>query len=150
MNNWQWGIDTNKLADDLITSCLHIDDVHDDIYIQNLLHIAARENNIPVIKRLLDNGADINFVGSMFTPVMYAATEGQKEATEYLLSRGAQTEHPYDGWSILVLVDNIDIVDIILKYNPDLDAEDRGLKILDDFRIPKYIRNHIKNNLPNK
>lgn len=58
------------------------------------LHIAAQENNVPVMKTLLSNGALINLKGDFYglTPLHAAMKYPRKETINFLLDNGADLD----------------------------------------------------------
>ena len=55
-----------------------------------LLQYAIKENNIPKIEQLLQEGADINFIGeNMVSHLKLAVREGNVEILRFLIDRGA-------------------------------------------------------------
>lgn len=55
------------------------------------LHLAIRNECVPMIKLLVESGADVNARrGDQWTPLFTAAYHGQPEVIELLISRGAQ------------------------------------------------------------
>ena len=68
------------------------------------LHDAARKGDTGLIKRLLENGADIEEVAGtgLERPLCLAAVHGKTSAVEYLLDRGANIEAKMkDDWTAL-------------------------------------------------
>ena len=59
---------------------------------QTLLHVAAKNKNMKVLKRVLSLGLDINHQDQCgHTPLMDAVLNGTKEAIKILLDHGADT-----------------------------------------------------------
>jgi ankyrin repeat protein len=63
----------------------------DDWYQKELLHFAAEKGELDEVKKLVENGYDINaFDDSIsFTPLHFAAMNGHIDVVKYLLSVGA-------------------------------------------------------------
>lgn len=57
---------------------------------QALLCQGARNGDIPLMRRALANGADINAESGLTTPLAWAAREGQVGAADFLLEHGAR------------------------------------------------------------
>lgn len=69
------------------------------------LHIAAQDNQIEIIKRLLKNGANPNARNELDqTPLLLAALNGHEEAAKLLLANGAEVNaQDYSGLTALHL-----------------------------------------------
>ncbi|MCL2175194.1 MAG: ankyrin repeat domain-containing protein [Treponema sp.] len=57
------------------------------------LYQAVLDNNFNKVKQLVESGVDINAGAYGYTPLECAASEGNLEIIEYLLSKGAQNPH---------------------------------------------------------
>ncbi|XP_048239007.1 uncharacterized protein LOC124117623 [Haliotis rufescens] len=95
----------------------------------NILHLACREGNKPIVEYLLPR-TDINKRGNMgLTPVMNAAWSGKKDVLDFLVSKGADiTLTDYDNDNIFHLAcegGNKPIVEYLL---PKTDINTRGNK----------------------
>lgn len=73
------------------------------------LHIAALKNNVEMVSRLLDNGADPNLrskFSSGTTPLHWALREGNVECAQALLDNGAEVDLATD-WGVTPLMQTI-------------------------------------------
>ena len=63
----------------------------EDWYIKEQLHIAAGDGDLKRVKKLIDEGYDLQAFdeGLSFTPLHYAVKNAQIEAVKYLISLGA-------------------------------------------------------------
>ncbi|RYH12167.1 ankyrin repeat domain-containing protein [Tropicimonas sp. IMCC6043] len=66
------------------------------------LNDAAKKGDIEEIRRLLDDGADVNEADTMASPLHYAAMRGHAEAIGLLATRGASLDAPSKMGSPLV------------------------------------------------
>ncbi|MCL4361168.1 ankyrin repeat domain-containing protein [Candidatus Dependentiae bacterium] len=87
------------------------------------LNIATRENNFPLVKFLIDNGANVNVTNKYgHTPLNNAALYGSLETVKYLLDHGAdvnlykETLHN----AILSQKDNFEKTKILIDHGADL------------------------------
>jgi ankyrin repeat protein len=67
------------------------------------LVVATRENNVPEVRRLLSDGADVNAVSALgYTPLQCACYKGHVQVVKELLDHGADTEvEDNAGWTAL-------------------------------------------------
>ena len=84
------------------------------------------------VKLLLDRGADVNYVGVRFTPLGAACQHGQFEVARLLFERGADVDiSSMNGHTPLTVAAaayqlNRDLVDLLLEYGADINAESGG------------------------
>jgi len=76
------------------------------------LHWASKNENLPKVKELIKNGADVNLLlkeaksdheWSRGTPLHWASASGQLDVVKYLIANGANTNaHTYEGDCLMV------------------------------------------------
>ena len=104
-------------------------EISDHFYCKRPLHLAAREQNIDVIKLLLDNDAFIDaqdFRG--FTLLSYASSFGQMEGCRLLLARGADVNlMTVEGRSLFTCVvsSNVLVAELLLNHGADINARSK-------------------------
>ena len=102
-----------------------------------LLFAAARDNDLPVVKSLLANGADPNYVFSMplgrstgATPLMVAAAFGRDAVVAQLLDVGATLDSEADdGLTALRFAtqqNHSSTVELLLQAGADIDGTERS------------------------
>ncbi|KAK6835061.1 hypothetical protein PG987_009755 [Apiospora arundinis] len=85
------GADVNQKGYDC---CCHFDCVDETLYTP--LQRACIEGNLAIVKRLIDEGADLNAVDDEgLTALEYAARDGRLDMVQLLLSRGVDIEGEY-------------------------------------------------------
>lgn len=91
---------------------------------QPVLHIAAREGNLDVVKALVEAGADVDRRNAFKeTPIMLASLAGSANIVEYLLSKDAEVNQP--GWTALLYAatnGRTDIVKMLLEASAYIDC----------------------------
>jgi ankyrin repeat protein len=91
---------------------------------QPVLHIAAREGNLEVLRVLVQAGADIDKRNAMKeTPIMLAALGGHVKLVEFLISREAQINHP--GWTPLLYAatnGQTEVIKVLLENHAYIDS----------------------------
>jgi Ankyrin repeats (3 copies) len=87
---------------------------------------AAELGNVPRIRRLLDEGADVDSVTDgrfPWTPLMHASFHGKSDAARLLLERGADSDHQdLDFYRLITLAaaeGHWDIVRILVEHGGD-------------------------------
>ena len=86
------------------------------------MHDAAKEGDLALITKLLDEGADINQRSAIATPLFFAVQEKQLEAVKLLLQRGADVEGKSLGGTALqgaARSGSIDFVRELLDHGAD-------------------------------
>jgi hypothetical protein len=92
----------------------------------NLFHACQRDQEERV-KEAITQGADVNFIHSLLTPLIVASSYGSKNIVELLLKHGADPNLDIDGKTALIMaVDNehLDVVEVLLKYNANPDIQE--------------------------
>lgn len=91
---------------------------------QPVLHIAAREGNLDVVKALVQAGADIDKRNAVReTPIMLAAITGDTKIVEYLLSKEAQINQP--GWTPLLYAatnGHVEVIKLLIENHAYIDS----------------------------
>jgi cytochrome c len=86
------------------------------------LHDAAKEGDLALITKLLDEGADVNQPSAIATPLFFAVREKQLDAVKLLLQRGADVEGKSLGMTALqgaARSGSIDFVRVLLDHGAD-------------------------------
>lgn len=86
------------------------------------LHDAAKQGDLALITKLLDEGADVNKRSAIATPLYYAAQENHLEAVKLLLQRGANPNGQSVGGTALqhaARAGSIEIARILLENGAD-------------------------------
>ena len=89
------------------------------------LHDAAKEGDLALIAKLLDEGADVNKRSAIATPLYFAVQETQLEAVKLLLQRGADVEGKSEGGTALhraARAGSVDIAQVLLDHGADPNA----------------------------
>ena len=105
------------------------------------LRSAARDGNLPEVRRLCEAGADIDAQdGRGYFPLGGAVANGHVDVAEYLLGRGADINQASQlGWRpVFTAVQRRDaeMLRLLLKYAPELDARTEMLLGRWDSPIP--------------
>jgi ankyrin repeat protein len=101
---------------------------------QPALHLAMQEQQIDIVKILLDHGADINSIGYHgWTPLHIATAIGSLPLTELCLSRGAtivaRTETAQTALHKACSSKNVQVLKVLLETGADKEAENqRGMR----------------------
>ncbi len=99
----------------------------------SLLHWAAQEGNIDIIRLLVENGAAPDLLNeSCLTPLYMSASEGYLDIVNYLISCGAnlegRIEQGFNKTTPLMIAtswNRINVVDALLKQGANIEARDR-------------------------
>ena len=95
-----------------------------------MLNIAVRNENIEIVKWLLDNGADVKVISEDrgYSPLMDAVWRGNKEITSLLVEKGSDINIlSKDGQTMIILAvgaNNIEICKILCENGADVDIAD--------------------------
>ncbi len=92
-----------------------------------IIHLVTRNNSLPFLKILVDNGSNINQQDIQgYTPLYYAVINGNREISLYLLENDADVNsRDADKNSLLVVAvqnNDLDICKLLVKYGIDLDS----------------------------
>ncbi|MCG5530652.1 ankyrin repeat domain-containing protein [Halorhodospira halochloris] len=96
------------------------------------LMIAAELNDADVVKKLIDEGADVSVQreASGFSALMIAAEHNDAEVVQALLDAGADTEmRDNEDWTALMLAaawNDPEVVEVLLDGGADIDARSDG------------------------
>jgi hypothetical protein len=100
------------------------------------LYIAAQEGHLPVVKLLLDRGADVNpaMTNEGYTPLLIAAREGHLPVVQLLLDRGADGSQANDDGNTPLLIatqqGHLPVVQLLLDRGADVnEANTYGLLV---------------------
>lgn len=91
------------------------------------LWCAAVSGNLPIIKFLVEQGADINAVSDTgSTPVRSACFMTHLDIVEYLVENGADTNRPnFNGGTCLInSVQSVQLCKFLLRHGADVNARD--------------------------
>ena len=108
-----------------------------------LLYVASQNGRLNTVKRLLDNGADINFSSRNMPPALYiAALNGHLEVVKELLNRGAVVDADYySGVSPLVAATISKHVNVAITL---LDAGADFNEISSNSKFLQLLRNEVE------
>lgn len=80
------------------------------------LHYAAERGNLPVVRLLIEHGADLNLEDAVgLTPLDQAALAGEDEMTRLLLAAGATLTLP-----AAIVLDRADQVERLIREDPEI------------------------------
>ena len=90
---------------------------------------AAYVGDYPAVRRLVDQGSDINMNQSGFTPLILAAAGGHLDIVEYLVEKGADvnTEIREGVNAITFAAENLEVIMYLEKMGADLHANMAGM-----------------------
>ncbi len=86
-----------------------------------LLHFAARDGELDLVRSLLDSGADVNQrAENRWTPLHFAAERGHVFVVELLLDRGADvgatTDEGYMPVDLAAVYDRGSVVELLQRH----------------------------------
>jgi len=100
--------------------------LYEDVVTGSWLHLAVRENQLEIVKWLIDFGLDVNVANKNRggTALSIAAQEGHYEMVKYLLKRGANVNfeppHPYkDVLFSAILSGSREVVQLLIDHGVD-------------------------------
>ncbi|WP_186439596.1 ankyrin repeat domain-containing protein, partial [Kurthia sp. Dielmo] len=100
--------------------------LYEDVVTGSWLHLAVRENQLEIVKWLIDFGLDVNVANKNRggTALSIAAQEGHYEMVKYLLKRGANVNfeppHPYkDVLFSAILSGSKEVVQLLIDHGVD-------------------------------
>ncbi|RUS53127.1 hypothetical protein QI30_15575 [Kurthia sp. 3B1D] len=100
--------------------------LYEDVVTGSWLHLAVRENQLEIVKWLIDFGLDVNVANKNRggTALSVAAQEGHYEMVKYLLKRGANVNfeppHPYkDVLFSAILSGSKEVVQLLIDHGVD-------------------------------
>jgi len=100
--------------------------------INEKLHSAVKSGNFSMAEKLIEDGADVDFIQNNLTPIHSAIKNKQYKILDLLLQKSADINKPESllqttPLELAVITKDIEAVTVLLKYNPDFSA---GLKNL--------------------
>ena len=125
-----------EMTEYLISKVRRINDgCYSDYRRGSLLHIACSQSSLPIVKLLVNNGADVNFAVETIdsTPLQAACLRHDDEDKSKIISFPLETGKVNVGWSsnwwgcnlnVACLMANLDVVDFLLKHGARVDVED--------------------------
>lgn len=101
---------------------------------ESVLMLAAFKGYLPLVKKLVENGAEVNKTG--WTPLHYAASTGQLTVIEYLLKNGAfiNAESPNGSTPLMMsaMYGSPEAVKALIQAGADLKVKNQlGMTALD-------------------
>jgi hypothetical protein len=88
---------------------------------ETALSIAAYIGNLPLVRRLVEAGAEVNFYG--WPPLIYGAFNGHSVVVDYLLKRGAEIDATTETGSTALFFaaryGHLEVVELLLKNKAD-------------------------------
>lgn len=124
----RWGL--TEVAKVLISLGADVNVITSDFYDKrSILQISIEEGNLELIKLLVENGANINYIDKMGnTALMHAAWYGKEDIVTYLISKGARLDvYNNDGKTALTIAkegDYANIVDILSPNSPKMKTKE--------------------------
>ncbi len=88
------------VADRKVDSTVYVPDYESGYRKARALYDAAAHGNLPEMRRLLREGAEIDWAGPVGTPLIVAAMRGQAEAVQLLIEEGANVNAVNGGLPI--------------------------------------------------
>jgi ankyrin repeat protein len=104
-----------------------------DAQLNRNLHDAAENGRTDEVKRLLDQGADVNGKGMLggYTALMLAAVKGHAEVVKLLIDKGADVNAKdtiFGITALMVAVNNMQIVKLLIDKGADVHAKNMSGK----------------------
>lgn len=92
-------------------------------YKDNMLLFAASTNHLPLLKRALSAGADVNYsAGRKDTPLVHAVSNGHEQCVDLLLDYGADSNATDEGETLLVLAIDANHTSLATRFLHQMDA----------------------------
>jgi uncharacterized protein len=95
---------------------------------QPVLHLAARDGHLDVVKALVNAGGNVNIRNRLKeTAIMLAAIRGKKEIVEFLLTKNAEINH--EGWTPLIYAateGHVDVAKLLIDATVYIDQHSEG------------------------
>lgn len=110
----------------VLVACTPERDVHDQLI------VASRTGDIGKVKRLIQNGADVNAhekVGEGHTAIFNAASAGHTEVVRFLIEKGAKVNEPSGKMTPLIVASwagHTESVRVLLQAGADPNAKDEN------------------------
>ena len=114
--------------------------MHQDLGGETKLHVAASNNRLPEIQRLLDDAEELGILSELmdkadisgWTPLCIASYKGHLEIVQLLLLNGAAIDktnnYGYTPLSVASSWGHLEVVKVLLKYNANLHIKDNDGK----------------------
>jgi beta-lactamase regulating signal transducer with metallopeptidase domain len=98
---------------------------------------AATDNDLPKLRRLVDEGADVNGVGQGGdTPLICAVYGNHLEAAQFLLDHGAQVDKPIPpDLTPLSQVNSVPMAELLKKYGANVHVKIGDMSLLTFFLV---------------
>jgi ankyrin repeat protein len=98
-----------------------------------LLLESIQNGNLEVVKKLIDEGINVNLMREGVTPLMVASSKGHTEIAEAILQAGVNiNEKSDDGWTALHKAvsdqEKTAIIDLLMQSGIDIEAKDKSGK----------------------
>lgn len=99
-------------------------DIFDGLIGPRALNIAAKNNDVKTLKKLINEGKDVDFKYEQRTPLTTAIQAGSIEAIKFLIKQGADIHKRVDGYPPIHLAILIPVVKVLLDAGAKVDELD--------------------------